>query len=171
MELFVPSTRRNAGKNPWMIDPDAPYELRERRVMLEEMLRCAVDPDRATRPVVKFNLSGLQVKNPVRRSKLATYQRWARAGQKPRQMRWPVCDRCGGVHDRYYEMLPGEGDYRTHCQRCDDELAVEALWRHRGIFGGDDPESILDRLYRSQRELFERGVLPDYWYKLRERSG
>lgn len=44
--------------------------------------------------------------------------------------------------------------------------AVEALWRNRGLFGADDPESVLDRLYRAFPDLFERGVLPDYWFEL-----
>jgi hypothetical protein len=63
-------------------------------------------------------------------------------------------------------MRPGQIDYWSHCQRCEDELAVEALHRLRGIFDNDDAEAILDRLYRSHRDLFERGILPDYWFAL-----
>ncbi|NJL53928.1 hypothetical protein HC928_01395 [bacterium] len=169
VELFVPSTRRNADKEPLMIDPSAPAEKRELRVMLDEMIRCALDPSRLDRPVVKFNLSGLELRNPVRRSKVAQYQRWhnqaiGRLAQN--QMRLPYCERCGAAHDRYYEILPGRGDYWSKCQRCADEESVEALFRHRGIFGRDDVESIMDRLYKSHRELFDRGVLPDYWFSL-----
>jgi hypothetical protein len=67
---------------------------------------------------------------------------------------------------RHYEMLPGRVDYWSKCQHCEDAETVETLWRLRGIFGQDDPESILDRLYRSHVELFERGVLPDMWFEL-----
>lgn len=153
-----------------MIDP-APEraELRSRRVELDEMLRCAVDPMRIERPIVKYNISGLELRNPIRRSRMATLNRWAwqaRQNLKTHQMNLPYCERCGSAHSRLYEMLPGRVDYWSKCQRCADEESVEALWRHRGIFGDDDVETILDRIYKSHRELFERGVLPDYWFKL-----
>jgi hypothetical protein len=173
VELFVPSTRRNADREPLMIDPDAPAELRERRVVLDEMIRCAIDPLRLGRPVVKFNLSGLELRNPVRRSKAHKYQAWhkaARTALKIEQMRLPYCTRCGAGHDRFYEMLPGRVNYWSRCQTCEDKEAVEALWRHRGIFGGDDAESVMDRLHTSHPELFDRGVLPDYWFELMVRD-
>lgn len=169
VELFVPSTRRNADTNPLMIDPTSLSELRERRIQLDEMVRCAIDPARAERPIIKYNLSGLELYNPIRRSKVHQYQRWhaeAKRRLSHRQMQLPMCQRCGCAHDRTYEMLPGATDYWSHCQRCDDEISVEALFRHRGIFGKDDVESILDRIHASTPELFERGVLPDYWFAL-----
>ncbi|HML21860.1 MAG TPA: hypothetical protein PKD09_09440 [Aggregatilinea sp.] len=172
-DVFVPSTRRNADKNPLMIDPDAPYELRERRMWLDEMLRCAIDPSRADRPIVKYNLSGLEIRNPIRRSKAHQYQAWHKSAMKAlevRQMQMPVCERCGKPHDRLYKMRPGQFDYWSTCQRCADELSVEALHRLRAIFGQDDDETILDRLYQSHQDLFERGVLPDYWFKLHPKA-
>lgn len=75
----------------------------------------------------------------------------------------PVCARCGCVHDR--QSL--SGDYEQYCQRCEDEVSVESLFQHRGIFGGDDDESVLDRLQAAFPGLFERGVLPDMWFVLR----
>jgi hypothetical protein len=72
----------------------------------------------------------------------------------------PFCNRCGTAHNR--RTLSGDTD--AYCQRCDDELAVEAFVQHRGIFGADDDEAILDRIQRSHPALFERGVLPDYWF-------
>lgn len=167
--IIVPSTRRNADRQPLMIDPAAPYELRARRMKLEEMLRCAVDPARLERPVVKLNLNGLEIHNPIRRSRMHQYTAWKRQTDVHllhSQMRIPVCDRCGQPHNRLYETRPGQWDYWSTCQRCEDELRVEALYRCRGIFGGDDVESILDRLYRAHRPLFDRGVLPDYWFGL-----
>lgn len=173
--LFVPSTRRNKDKEPLMIDPDpAKADQRERRIQLDEMLRCAVDPTRIERPIVKYNLSGLELRNPIRRSKSRQYAKWSAAttlALAHRQMSLPYCQRCGCAHDRRYEMLPGAYDYWSKCQRCDDEEAVESLWGLRGIFGGDDVETIMDRVFKSHPELFERGVLPDYWFELLIRQG
>lgn len=176
VELFVPSTRRNRDKEPLMIDPDPSPEkskLRDLRVQLDEMLRCAVDPTRIERPIVKYNLSGLELRNPIRRSKAKQYNKMSAAADMAltyRQVSLNYCTRCGCAHDRAYEMLPGMVDYWSKCQHCDDELAVETLWNMRGIFGADDDESILDRIQRSHPELFERGILPDYWFELRGRS-
>lgn len=173
VEIIVPSTRRNAGNNPLMIDPDSSAELRERRVLLDEMLRCGVDPARIERPVVKYNLSGLEIRNPIRRSRMQQMGRWmqnARHKLTYRQISTPVCYRCGCAHDRAYEMLPGVVDYWDKCQRCADEESVESLFRMQGIFGGDDDEAVLDRLYKAFPDLFERGVLPDYWFILKSRA-
>lgn len=88
----------------------------------------------------------------------------------PRMMEFPLCFRCGQIHGRVYEH---NGLPATYCQRCDDELGVEALYRNRAIFEGADAEAIMDRLWNVKQDLFERGVLPDYWYVLmmREEQG
>jgi len=78
----------------------------------------------------------------------------------------PICARCGSVHDN--RTL--SGDAAAYCQHCDDMNAVESFWQHRGIFGGEDDESILDRLQKSHPGLFERGVLPDGWFILRAKE-
>lgn len=172
VELFVPSTRRNREREPLMIDPAPGPKMdtkRERRVMLDEMIRCAIDPSRLARPVVKFNLSGLELRYPVRRSKARQYQRWHTAAKNAltrHQMSLPICRRCGAGHDRKMELLPGMTQYHDTCQRCADEITIESFFRHRGIFGSDDVESIMDRVQNSHPELFERGVLPDYWFVL-----
>lgn len=80
------------------------------------------------------------------------------------QLSIPVCDRCGHAHDHWHIS-----DYAAYCQRCDDELAVEVYWRGKGTILIGDDEEILDRLHRIAPELFERGVLPDYWFALRVR--
>lgn len=173
VEIIVLSTRRNASKVPLMIDPDSSAELRERRVIYDEMLRCGIDPTRIERPVVKYNLSGLEIRNPVRRSRMRQFGTWlanARHNLTYRQISAPVCWRCGCAHERAYEMLPGVVDYYSKCQRCDDEESVESLFRQRGIFAGDDDEAVLDRLYKAFPALFERGVLPDYWFVLKGRE-
>lgn len=172
--LFIPSTRRNNDHEPVMIDPSPDKAAdREQRVMLEEMLRCAIDPSRIERPIVKYNINGLELRNPVRRSRmrqLGTMMQNARHSLTYRQVSLPTCQRCGCVHSRYYETLPGVGDYYSKCQRCADEESVEAFWRMRRIFGQDDDESILDRIYKSHPELFERGIMPDYWFVLKGKS-
>ncbi len=165
IEVFVPSTRRNRAENPTMIDPNAPYEMREKRMLLDEMLKCAVDPTRLQRPIVKYNLSALELRNPIRRSRRAQIERASRkariAVKYDRQAAIPFCKRCGCVHDRRLDYT-----YASYCQRCEDEFTVETFWRHRAIFGSDDVESILDRIQVSHPGLFERGVMPDYWFDL-----
>lgn len=169
VEVFVASTRRNRDRNPIMIDPDAPYELRERRMLLDEELRCAVDPTRLERPIVKYNLSALELRNPIRRSRRSQFTQWhaqAKDNLTRQQMQLPFCQRCGCVHDRQAELLPGLMDYKSYCQRCEDEMKVEALARARSEIFFNEDEDALDRLYAVFPELFERGVLPDYWFRL-----
>ena len=78
----------------------------------------------------------------------------------------PICDRCGEVHDHRTRS----GDAAPYCQHCEDLNGVESFWNYRGIFGGDDDETILDRIQRSHPGLFERGVLPDAWFQLKARG-
>ena len=80
------------------------------------------------------------------------------------QLNLPVCHRCGCVHARQWTHVHG---YANYCQQCDDKNSIEALFRNRGVFAGQDDETILDRLHAAFRPLFDRGVLPDYWYKLK----
>ena len=79
----------------------------------------------------------------------------------------PICARCGAVHD--HKTL--SGDAAPYCQPCEDLNAVESLWKNKGIFGGDDDETTLDRLERAFPQLFERGVLPDQWFRLKLEAG
>jgi len=88
--------------------------------------------------------------------------------QTPHNRSLPLCQRCGCAHNR----LTIGGDMATYCQRCEDELHVESLVRWMFKIKpelGNDDEAALDWLYQTggKRELFERGVLPDYWYKVR----
>lgn len=81
------------------------------------------------------------------------------------QLDIPICQRCGRVHDR---MLIHT--YASYCQQCDDEWTVEMFFQARDKFFRGDDEDALDRLYRSHPGLFERGVLPNRWFELLERS-
>jgi hypothetical protein len=86
------------------------------------------------------------------------------------QMSLPICQRCGNVHNRRFGF---NDNYQPYCQSCDDKWSVESFYNHRGIFGGDDVEEIFDRIQRAEPGLFERGVLPDYWFELalRDKEG
>lgn len=79
------------------------------------------------------------------------------------QINIPVCVRCGRVHERFLFAT-----YAHYCQRCDDEFSVETILKFQTVRGMDD-ETFLDFLYQSPRwrELFDRGVLPDYFFKLK----
>lgn len=70
----------------------------------------------------------------------------------------PVCHQCGTA------LKDGE---ETYCQQCVDEHTVMSFWNNRGIFGGDDDETILDRIQRAYPGLFENGVMPERWFELR----
>ena len=89
----------------------------------------------------------------------------ARVSNAAIQQILPVCERCGQPHDRRSEWM-----IMSTCERCSMQLSVEALHRHRGIFGDADDETILDRLYVSHQALFDAGVLPDYWFELQEKT-
>jgi len=87
-------------------------------------------------------------------------------------MAFPVCERCGQVHNNRIEW---NGNPATYCVRCEDEIAVETHYKNRQIFRDHDgtpldDEGILDKLATYRRELFIRGVLPNYWYMLKEKE-
>jgi len=84
---------------------------------------------------------------------------------------YPSC-RCGrprpvlgtGVH------RPGlfGGPFAPLCPLCEGRLAVEFVYRSGPrLVPGRDEEEWLDLLQRSHPELFELGILPDYWFELK----
>jgi hypothetical protein len=169
VEIFEHSDK-SGDRTGLRIKMDAPDYLREHRIACDQMLKDAVRGYVDDRPIVKFNLSMRELRNPMRRSRHDEYNQMHAHAVKAlsvRQISLNFCYRCGGVHDRSYEIMTDAVDYWSTCQRCEDEITVETFWRMRAIFGGDDDETILDRVQRSHPELFERGVLPDYWYQLR----
>jgi len=99
----------------------------------------------------------------VTRQQIGAQSFKARMNQRQVTEAMPICNRCGAVHDHQFEQL---GGYQAYCQHCDDLNTVEMFYRLRVIFGDSDTEDILDRIQRSHPALFERGVLPDYWYAL-----
>lgn len=114
------------------------YEDRERRVELETFLH-----NRLVRPRPAAERRNL--------SKPLTVQ-----------INFPICEVCGAIHAR----RANSGRWLGACQVCDDKASIESLWRMRGVFGDDDVETVLDRLYKSHQGLFDRGVLPDAWFQL-----
>lgn len=77
------------------------------------------------------------------------------------QLEAGICGDCGEIHNNGSDFITYD-----YCKPCSMKRSVQALYRHRGIFGSDDDEAILDRMFISHKELFEAGVLPDYWYEL-----
>lgn len=167
IEVFEYSNR-SKDRSGLRIIADAPYEQRERRAWLDDALKQAARGVLDERQVVKLNLTYRDLRNPIRRSKAHQFEAWhksAMINNRHQTLHLPYCERCGSVHDRRYEF--GDQDYMRYCQRCEDELHVETLFRMPGIFGDADDEEILDRLYKAFPGAFERGVLPDYWYKMK----
>jgi hypothetical protein len=172
--------RHDGKRHGVVVRRDAPLAARERKVSLENSLTrlqrgCVLS-------LADWTLArGLPCERidhhpylncPVCTRELRTYTRRVTAGEPDglappaigRQLRLPVCQRCGQPHDRRGPFDAGE--VQPYCQRCDDEISVLALWRNRGIFGDDDAEHIMDRVQVAFPGLFERGVLPDLWFHL-----
>lgn len=87
----------------------------------------------------------------------------------------PVCP-CGGLREpvRWSEgASPGlfGGPFHGQCPTCEAKRGVEAMVRMADAVHPDwDDEEWLDQLYRSHRQAFDLGVLPDYWFVLRQRQ-
>lgn len=178
LHVLAPSTRRNADKEPLMIAMDASSADREYRVLMEGWLRDAAlgcmdalesewgdSPDcwlYQYRPDCKRCAYRLSNTGPGKYAKMGHYARVMNAAV---QLTIPICERCGLAHDHCSEWLVYD-----KCERCTMLASVEALHRHRGIFGDADDETILDRLYVSHQALFDAGVLPDYWFELQEKT-
>jgi rRNA maturation protein Nop10 len=141
------------------IAPDASSELRELRVHNENILAEMISAQ-ARRARYFAHLAGGWI--PADRQ--AQYGRWlhrARLNNCAYTLSMPICKRCGCAHNWWIGS-----DFSEFCQNCHDLNDVDALWRCRAIFGSDDDESALDRLYQAHPGLFERGVLPDRWFEL-----
>lgn len=142
VELLVPHPRK---PGELYIDRHAPSALLEKRIELEAMVHDAVRGKR------------------VKKWRYAGWLNEARIFNQHRQLHLPYCERCGHAHDNSFDF---SGDYHSRCTRCEAEEGVEALWANRLIFGTDDLEVQLDKMYRAFPQWFEAGVLPDYWFKL-----
>lgn len=123
---------------PDYMRPDAPYADRAAALEIELTLRTLLIPPPRPQPLHATTLLISPLQNGL-----------------------PFCLKCGRVHDRHHW-----GRYADLCQPCADQQTLESLWSRRAIFAGDDPETVLDRLYAAFPDLFERGILPDAWFRL-----
>lgn len=157
----------NKDRSGLRVRRNAPSSLRESRMWLDQWIVDCARPRWDDRPFYKFNLTALQLRNGVRRGAnrqpISEWRMRQRALHiEATQNVLPICWRCGHAHTRQHT----DGSYTERCQHCADMDAVEALYRNRGIFAGDDPETVLDRLYVAFPDLFQRGILPDAWFAL-----
>lgn len=179
LDVLRPGGRtRTSAALGFEINPDAPSALREWRIVREAQLRAAVQGCKLARGR-GWSVSDLACewgghydpacKRCVRRANTPTGAARYRMVLTPPgsgiQLSLPVCERCGTALTAF-----GMADYQAYCPRCKAEMAVETFWRHRGIFGNDDVETILDRIQKSHAWVFEMGVLPDYWFQLMQQE-
>lgn len=140
VELWEPHPRK-AGEYQINRDP-ALAEWREKRIEWGEEIRTAVSVRSGT-------------------TKAALYGRWRhqlRHGTlSMNQMNLAICPTCGCVNNL------NEWGHWSDCQHCADEGTLNSLWQCRGIYAGDDFETMMDRIYKAFPGLFERGLLPDRW--------
>jgi hypothetical protein len=60
------------------------------------------------------------------------------------------------------------GPYAQYCPTCDAKRTIESMFKMAPrLMPGRDEEEWLDVLYRSHREMFDSGLLPDYWFELK----
>lgn len=72
-------------------------------------------------------------------------------------MRMPICKRCGVVHTHFLEYT-----FSALCQNCHDQWIVETFAMSSVAQKMTDDQA-LAYLQQRRPELFDRGVLPDYW--------
>lgn len=77
------------------------------------------------------------------------------------QFRMPICKRCNKIHTHFLEFV-----FSALCQECHDQWIVETFALSPVAQRMSDSEA-LDFLRQRRPELFERGVLPDYFLTVR----
>ena len=77
------------------------------------------------------------------------------------QLRMPICKRCGKLHTVFLEFA-----YSALCQDCHDRWIVETFTLSAAAQRMTD-EQALAFLQQRRPELFDRGVLPDYFLTTR----
>lgn len=87
---------------------------------------------------------------------------------------FPLCD-CGRPREAFnLRSRPAGlfgGPFHHQCPTCEARAMVESLVTPAWLGGHPDwdDEDWLDHLWRAFPKAFEVGVLPDYWYELRQR--
>lgn len=129
--------------------------MKPNRVLYYECPRCVKDMKYETEIKRRGALHRLQ---RLGRNGLYAPERIARGYT----LSMPFCDRCGAAHNERF----ADGEAKQYCQQCQDKITVETYYRLKTIFGGDDVEAIMDRIQAASPQLFERHILPDYWFEL-----
>lgn len=95
----------------------------------------------------------------------------------PRAIEMPFCQDCGCVHTNRSFL----GNYHGRCLTCEVKRSVEHWYEGRlkepythvlaekGI-DPNDAEALLDLIHTRHKQWFACGVLPDYWYELRQKD-
>lgn len=87
---------------------------------------------------------------------------------------WPFCRSCGAEVAEYEFSTKRSlfGRHRaTYCPTCEAKRTVESVIRMAPkIHPEFDDEDWLDLLWKSHREAFEIGVLPDYWFEMKRKT-
>ncbi|MBK8188862.1 MAG: hypothetical protein IPK79_00245 [Vampirovibrionales bacterium] len=84
----------------------------------------------------------------------------------------PLCA-CGRPRQPMSFMIttsPGlfGGPFRSHCEVCEAKLAVESIFKMAEKIHQDwNDEDWLEYCWQHRRELYDVGVLPDYWFTLK----
>lgn len=140
------------------------------------------------REVVEPTLPGVEItdqNSPVIEARMRYWERIrsiearhpkSKAGNKPKKFAppsidpfWPFCRRCGAkTKERLFSSARSLfGRSRSaYCPMCEAKSGVEAVFKMASTIERDE-EEWLDVLYKSHREAFDLGVLPDYWYELK----
>jgi len=84
---------------------------------------------------------------------------------------YPFCA-CGNrrqpsIYNKHRDLFGGP--FRRLCVICEAKAVVESVMK-LATYQDRDDEDWLDLLYKTHRELFELGILPEYWFELKEAS-
>lgn len=88
---------------------------------------------------------------------------------------WPFCAECGTETKEFDDFLGIESLFgrlrHKYCPHCEARHTVESIWRMREtLVPGRDDEDWLDLFAKSHPEAFALGILPDYWFKLKQQE-
>lgn len=99
---------------------------------------------------------------------------WRTAMAEPDSLN-PLCA-CGRQREPMKYMAAGAtglfgGPFRSQCAVCEGKAAVKVVFNAAAKIHPDwNDEDWLEDFWQRQRNLYDIGVLPDYWFELREGS-
>mgnify|MGYP006323842459 FL=1 len=80
------------------------------------------------------------------------------------QLQMPICTRCGKVHTHFLEYA-----YSALCQECHDRWIVETFSMSFAALKMTN-DAAISFLHQRRPELFDRGVMPDYFLALKSQT-